>query len=116
MDFKLGTQSFTEKQIVDATHPAVMQAMKVKADQGDLALGLLIAKNGNGDVVPYDPAGLPPLNVVVGVLTIKVDTTKETVGVVLRHGTVVKDSLLTGASASSADDIVKLEAIGIFAI
>ncbi|MBI3584204.1 MAG: hypothetical protein HY096_09705 [Nitrospinae bacterium] len=115
-DAKLGAQSFTEKQVVDATHPAVILTMKVKANQGELAVGLIVAKDGNGDIVSYDSAGASPLNTPVGVLTMKVDSTKETVGNVLRHGTTVKSSLLVGTAAPSASDLTKLEDAGIFAI
>jgi len=51
----LGEQSFTEKQIIDITmHPAIVLAMPVKANQGELEAGQIVAKDTNGKIVPYN--------------------------------------------------------------
>ncbi len=66
--------------------------------------------SGNAVVVTY---GNQPM----GVLTAAVDTSNETVGAALRHGTVVWENVVVGATtpaAPSAGDIAKLNAIGIF--
>lgn len=184
-DAKVGSQSFSEKQVIDPSHPAVITADKVKANQGELAKGLIVAKDANSEIVPYkkdysqvigtgngaatsfsgtltDKPVCPgsvtvtagavtltddengnlkgaggsgyvnyktgeinvtftaaPANAVnvtvayankpVGVLTMKVDSTKETVGNVLKHGIAVKSSLLVGAAAPAATDLARLE-------
>lgn len=114
----LGTQTFVEKNIIDPLHPAIITSMDAKANNGDLVLGLIVAKDGNGDIVAYDPNGAPPLDAPVGVLTSAIDTTEDTVANVLRHGTVVKTALiLTDGQADPAEsDIEALRAIGIFPI
>jgi hypothetical protein len=112
----LGSTSFSEKQIIDASHPAVILAHSTKADQGELGMGLIVAKDANGDIVPYVPGASDTTNTPIGVLVSDVDTTKETTSPILRHGCVVKSALLTGSAASSVDDIAKLENIGIFAV
>lgn len=115
----LGTQNFTEKQIIDGTHQGIIKSMALKADNGELVAGLLVAKDNNGDIVAYDPGGVSPVDTVVGVLVTKADTTKETNGRVLKHGTVVRAQLTVddGTPAAPDDaDIANLEAIGIYAI
>lgn len=115
-DAVLGKQTFSEKQVLDGTHPAVVVSMKVKTNQGELPGGTIVAKDANGEIVPYDPAGIVPVNEPVGVLVYTIDTAKETVAPVLRHGTVVRRALLVKGNAPSETDILKLEKIGIFAI
>lgn len=112
----LGSQSFIEKQIIDPTHPAVIMNMPLKADQGTLPLGSILAKDANGDVVLYNPSATDSTATPIGVLVEDVDTASSTVGAVLKHGTVVKKALLAGGSQAQEADIEKLEAIGIFAI
>lgn len=114
----LGTQTFIEKNIIDPLHPAIISPMDAKANNGDLVLGLIAAKDGNGDIVAYDPNGAPPLDAPVGVVVNAIDTTADTVVNVLRHGTVVKDALiLTDGQADPAEsDLEALRAIMIFPI
>lgn len=52
-DAKVGSQTFDYKQVIDSIHPAVVLSMKVKANQGELKKGQIIAKDPNGDVIPY---------------------------------------------------------------
>lgn len=197
-DAKVGSQTFSHKQVVDSTHPAVVLAMKVKANQGELKKGQLVAKDTNEEIIPYAkyeyvsesvdnrqqigtgngsattfsgtlndkpvcpgsvtvtagsvegtddengnikgtgissgyinyktgaitvtfssaPANGTAIKVAyankpVGVLTNVVDTTKETVGSVLVHGTVVKAALLvkagTSVEAATATDVKRIE-------
>lgn len=112
----LGTQTFTDKQIIDQAHPAIIRSLKVKANNGILSAGLIVAKDSAGDLVAYDSAGASPINTPVGVVTISCDTTKEGVAATLLHGTVVSANLLEGSSAAGATEIAALQAIGIFAI
>lgn len=111
----LGTQNFTSAvQVIDYSHPPLVQAMKIKTDQGELSAGLIVAVDANGEVVPYNPAGQAPVNDPIGVLVYGIDTTKETVGNVLRHGVVVKASLKVGNNDPTNEDLKKLESKGIF--
>lgn len=197
-DAKVGSQTFDYKQVVDSIHPAVILGMKVKANQGELKKGQIVAKDINGDVIPYakfeyvsetvdnrqtigtgdgstktfsgtlndkpvcpgsitvtagsvtgvdDDCGnikgtgidvgyinyktgaisvtfttapsngaaikVAYANKPVGVLTNVIDTTKETTGSVIVHGTVVKANLLakagTSVEAATATDAARLE-------
>jgi hypothetical protein len=51
-----------------------------------------------------------------GVLAEAIDTSVESIGPVIRHGTVVAENLDTAGAASAAADIAALEAVGVFAI
>jgi len=115
-DAVLGKQTFSERQVIDGTHPAVVVSMKVKANQGELPGGTIVAKDQNGEIVPYDPTGNAPVNEPIGVIVYTVDTSKETIAPVLRHGTVVKRALLVKGNAPSEADLIKLEKLGIFAL
>ncbi len=55
-------------------------------------------------------------NVPIGVSIDTVDTAQETVVPVEVHGTVVAEKCLTGANPSSAEDLEKLQTIGVYAI
>lgn len=110
MDAVVGKQTFTEVQVVDASHPAIIRAEKLRANNGELPAGRILAKDANGDLVSYDDGGVAPVNVPVGILTRGVDTAKDAVGAVLRHGIAVKSSLTKAAGAApTAADLVKLE-------
>mgnify|MGYP006280760309 CR=1 FL=1 len=52
-DAKLSTQNYSEAGVVDNSHPPIIVAMDVVADQGDLVPGLVASKNGAEKVVPY---------------------------------------------------------------
>lgn len=112
----LGTQTFADRQIIDQTHPPVILSLKTKANNGVLTAGLIVAKDANGDLVAYDPAGLSPINAPVAVVTITCDTAQESMAAVLVHGTVVAANLLTGANPAGATDLAALRDIGVYAI
>ncbi|MEM1542874.1 MAG: hypothetical protein QXV82_09625 [Ignisphaera sp.] len=116
-DAVLGKQEFkAATQVIDFSHPPIVQAMKVKANQGELSAGLIVALDANGEVVPYDSAGSSPVNEPVGILVYGIDTSKETVGNVLRHGVAVKASLKVGDNPPTANDLKALEAKGIYVV
>ncbi|HDD52947.1 MAG TPA: hypothetical protein ENF32_02615 [Thermosulfidibacter takaii] len=189
-DAVLGTQQFTEKQVAAGGHGPFGIAWPVKADQGVLEAGTVVAVDENNKLVPYgetskeigtgdgsnkdfsgslDAKPLQPGTVVVtdgtqtlcddgcgrlygdgsgtvnyetakvnasftaapdngatvsasakrrlfGVLANKVDTTKETVAVVYRHGTVNKAALLVDGAAIDDADVARLVEIGIYSI
>lgn len=100
----LGTQTFIEKNILDPLHPAIIRTMDAKANNGTLVQGLIVAKDSNGDIVAYDPVGADPLNDPIGILIKGIDTTKDTLANVLRHGTVVKAEVILGDGSSDPAD------------
>lgn len=119
MNAILATVNVSDSSIIDRTHPPVLGTMKAKTANGTLAEGLVVAKNADGDLVAYDPAGTgdtASLAVPVGILVHDCDTTKDDAAVVLKHGTAVKSALLVGAAAPEAADLAKLEAIGVYAV
>jgi len=105
-----------DETIYSGHHGPVTRARKVKADQGVLEAGLIVALDGDGNVVPYDPSGSEPVNKPVGVLLERCDTTKEDAAIVIVHGTVWKDRIHVGENPPSNDDLAALEAIGIWAM
>lgn len=47
-----GRQEFQHTvQVIDFSHPPLVQAMKVKTNQGELQAGLIVAVDANGEVV-----------------------------------------------------------------
>ena len=97
-------------------HPAVILAKPVKADQGVLEKGLIVALDANGKVVPYNPSAGGSTANPVGVLVERVDTSKETVGNVLVHGVVFRERLIVADAEVTEDDLKKLAEIGIWNI
>lgn len=112
----IGETTYTTSSVLSKIHPPVIKVMTAKADNGTLTEGLLVAKDSNGDIVAYEPAGDAPLDTCVGVLTQEIDTTKDDAAPVLVHGTAVQNKLVVGAVAPDADDIAALEALGVFAV
>ncbi len=49
----LGSQVFQEKVVIDGAHGPVRSSLKVKANQGDLAAGLIVAEDANKELIPY---------------------------------------------------------------
>lgn len=117
---KLGTNTFEDKQILDRTHPGVILAVVFASAIGILPKGLIVAKNGAGLYVPYDPAAIDGTQNPVAVLVEEIDTADSTVAGVIRHGTVVAENLLVGDAtatvAASVSDIALLADITIYAI
>lgn len=116
MNAVLGTTEYGATGVISQIHPPVLKTMKAKADNGILAAGLLVAKDSLGDLVAYDPAGLAPLNVCVGVLAQDIDTANDDAAVVVRHGTVMLGKLKVGTSAPDATAIGVLEDMGIYPV
>ncbi|MEW5833044.1 MAG: head decoration protein [Campylobacterota bacterium] len=116
----LGTNTFDDKPIIDRTHPGVVVAGSFAAAQGLLPKGLIVALDGAGAYVPYDPAATDTTKVPKGVLVEEIDTAETTVAGVVRHGTVVAENLLVGdataTAAAAAADISALADITIYAI
>lgn len=110
----LGSQTFTEKQVIDRTHPPIVIGGVIAADSGELPAGLILAKNASGEFIPFVSGGTAPADVPIGVLVQAEDATDDTdnaVGRVLIHGTVVKESLLVGVADPQAPSDADLEAL-----
>lgn len=115
----LGTYNYGDSAVIDTTHPPILGTAKAKANNGTLAEGLIVAKDTNGDLVAYDPAGAgatASLAVIKGVLVHDCDTTKDDAAVIIKHGTVSQAKLLVGAAVPNAANLAALEAFGIFAL
>lgn len=114
----LGTQTFIEKNIIDPLHPSIISSMEALDNNGVLVQGLIVAKDGNGLIVAYDPNGAPPLDAPVGILTKAIDTAEDNVANVLRHGTVIQDEIILGDGLTdpSASDLEALRVIMIFPV
>ena len=116
MKANLGSVSPAISSVVTNHHSGITVAMAALADNGTLPEGEILAKDADGKVVAYDPAGVAPLNVAVGVLIEELDTAEDDAALVLKHGTVRREALKVGADAADADDVAALEAIGIYAM
>ena len=97
-------------------HPAVILSKSIKAGQGVLERGTIVAVGADGLVVPYNPSATDSTAEPVGVLIERIDTGKETVGNVLVHGVVFKERLVVAGGTVSEGDLAKLSKIGIYAI
>ena len=91
VDGKIGEMTTKEVQIITELHPPVIITVPLKANQGYLELGSIIAKNNNGENVLYDPSDTNQQ--IVGVLANSVDTNRQDIGNVIVHGVVVRKFL-----------------------
>lgn len=105
----VGQQTITEKTIIDDRHPAVVRMKEFKADNGIIPAGEIVALDSDGKVVSYDPGSGSTEATPIGVCIYGIDTSKNTLGDVLVHGTVVGKSLLTLGSASVSAETAALE-------
>lgn len=51
----LGTQQFSDIQIIDRTHPAIIRSAAFRQDGRILPRGLVVAKDSNGQLAAYEP-------------------------------------------------------------
>lgn len=119
MKANLGSVSPAVSSVITNHHPGITVAMPALDDNGTLPAGELVAKDADGKIVAYDPAGTgetASLAVVVGVLLEELDTTNDDTALVVKHGTVRREALKVGAGAADAADVAALEAIGIYAM
>lgn len=54
-DAILGMQQFTDIQVVDRTHPAIIRGKSFRQDGVELPRAKVVAKDKNGDMAPYEP-------------------------------------------------------------
>ncbi|ADD68995.1 hypothetical protein Dacet_2233 [Denitrovibrio acetiphilus DSM 12809] len=106
----IGHQTVTDKSVIDDRHPAVIRFKQFKADNGTIPAGEIVALDANGYVVSYDPASAATEATPVGVCIMDTDTSKDTIGNVVVHGTVIGKNLLTNGTASKPEETAALEA------
>jgi len=112
---KIGEMTMeTGNSILGGQHPPVVRRGAVLADQGELPAGCIIGRDGDGKIIPAAAAGDA-----VGVLIETLDTTTQTSGNYVPHGSVVEKNLKTtdGADGFMAADLAwlaALEDIGIY--
>ncbi len=108
----LGTEQFSDVQVVDGTHPAIIRGKKVATGTGTLPRGRIVKADINGKMVGAATGDTP-----AGVLTEAVDIAAEEVCPVIVHGTVVAENLtLADGSAPLAVDMAALESLGVFPV
>lgn len=108
----VGTKTLTEKSVVTDQHPVVNQTFALKANNGTLEAGTILALNASGTAEAYDPTATEgsPLLTPVGVLRYTADTTRDTAGVAVVHGVLIKKALIVaGGDAADDDDITALK-------
>jgi hypothetical protein len=108
---RLGTFSYDDVRARGAGHHPVIVTGTFAADQGTLPLGLILAREADGDYAEYDPEGTAPLDTPVAVLDEDLDTTKATSGLVIIHGSVLLQHLKVGITAQAAPDATDLAAL-----
>lgn len=106
----LGTQTAANKNVIDPTHPPLVDAIELLGSQGTLAKGQVISLDADGKGVAYTEA----LDDVAGILTEAVDTTVNTIGPVMVHGVYVLANCLALGAVPTAAIISKLKAKLIF--
>jgi hypothetical protein len=97
-------------------HEPVILTMEIKEDQGTLQRGLIVARDTNGKVVPYNPGASDSTATPIGVLVEDVDTEKEITANVLVHGVVFRERLIVANADLTTDDLNKLAQITIWNI
>ncbi len=111
MNANIGTINTAPSRVVSAAHPPILVSMEALADSGVIADGQLVALDAGGKVIAHTA-----LTDVIGVNVNAIDTAEDDTSLVIRHGTVNRDLLLTGAVAASDADIAALAVLGIFAV
>ena len=108
MDGKIATYETQEVTVVaEVPHKPVILTKQLKADQGVLEAGSVIAEDADGNLVLYDPSNTD--HKVVGVLTRTVDTGKNVNALVLVHGVVNGRFLRTASGGADGTTVKALE-------
>lgn len=81
-------------------HPPVLHNLPLKPNQGVLPCGLLLEHSASG-LVPYDPDVAQP---VAGVLDAAVDTGRDESGLVIIHGSALRELLKVGVAGAEPTD------------
>ena len=98
---KIGEINIKEVQVLaDVEHKPVILTKNLKAGQGILEAGSIIAKDGQGKLVLYDPT--KDTHQIIGVLASQVDTDRQTLANVIVHGVVLKKVLKAKSQINDA--------------
>ena len=100
----LGGYGFEERNIFDNIHPPIIMSYRFRPDEGAYRPGVLVARDDSGLLGLYERGAADWKGTMFGVLTLKIDTAKETVGNVLRHGVIKKNELLVGTAQEPIND------------
>lgn len=112
---KIGEITVKEAQVIaDTQHPPIIVSRILKANQGVLEAGSIIAVDNTGNLVFYDPSKTS--HQPVGILANIVDTDRQQIANLIVHGTVVKEALKVKTGNIDQTVIEKLEAKTIFVI
>lgn len=112
---KIGEITVREVQVIaDTQHPPLIVSRTLKANQGVLDAGSIIAVDNTGNLVFYDPTKTS--HQPVGVLANIVDTDRQQTANLIVHGAVLKEALKVKTGNIDQTIIDKLEAKTIFVI
>ena len=105
----LGTVNVTVNSARGTAHPPVLLSLPLKPDQGNLPAGLLLMESPSG-LIPW-VNGDSGANGIAGVLDTDVDTSRQDNGLVIVHGSAVKEMLVIGVDADTEPDDATLTAL-----
>ncbi|MEG6551879.1 head decoration protein [Desulfocurvibacter africanus] len=111
---KTHSYGYDDERVGIKGHGPVLITAAFAAGQGVLPIGLVLAKDVDGNLVPQAGEAVP-----VAVLDEVLDTAQATAGVVVIHGTVRRDVLKVGAAAPTEPDAAmlrKLQDSGIYPV
>ena len=101
---KIGTFAIQVESARGTAHPPVLANLPFKPGQGVLPAGLLLQESASG-LVPYDSGTL------VGVNDSEVDTGKRDSGLVIVHGSAIRELLHVGLAAPAYPDETVIAAL-----
>ena len=105
MNGKIATYETQEITVVaEVPHKPVILTKQLRADQGVLEAGSVVAEDADANLVIYDPSNAN--HKIVGVLTRTVDTSRNINALVLVHG-VVNGRFLKTASGEADENTIK---------
>ncbi|TQF71791.1 hypothetical protein [Pseudoalteromonas luteoviolacea] len=107
--FNSGKVTITQKNIVDASHPPIINNRKFEMNKGLIPAGSFVAENG-GDLIVWDGTN----GTLEGVTTEDIDTETAASGPVIEHGKVIAEHALVNGSAPTAAQAKKLKLAGIW--
>lgn len=102
---------FTIDEIADGRHGPVSISIRLKSGTGSITAGQLVAKDTDGEIVPYTTGGTGLVG--VALRTVKLDEDESVL--VLVHGTARREKLTVGTAAVTQTEIDKLMGIGVYA-
>jgi hypothetical protein len=106
---KVGSLTVIAERARGTLHPPVLQPMAFKPGQGVLPAGLILENSASG-LIPHDTGSI------VGVNDAAVDTAVEDSGLVIIHGSALRDMLKADTAGTFPDDatLAALIALGVY--